>query len=198
MVVRTSHHIITNYSTGKPVEIEVNNERQNLKLEELTRETKGARREAEEMSRKAKELKEEAAKARVVTEQVERKLELLKREAEEAKAAEQRAIQEMKMLSNSESKIILPTKMFNSLCGKVKEYQELVEKTGAASMALVEAIRTRKDETDRKVEANMKEIQRIQVETDVALRSAKKAGNEKLALERVLMRWRQKEQNGEI
>lgn len=182
------------------MEVEVYDEEQNLKLQQLAAETKDARREAEEMSRKAQELKEEAEKARAVTEKVERKLELLKREAEEAKAAEQRAIEEMKILSDSESngnKIKLPAEMFESLSGKVKEYQDLVEKTEAASMALVEAIRTRKDETHRKVEANMKEIEAIKVETHVALRNAVMADSAKAALEGVLMRWRQKEENRE-
>ncbi|XP_061339814.1 WEB family protein At1g12150-like [Gastrolobium bilobum] len=174
-----------------------------VKIHKLQSETEDAKREAEEMSRKAQELKQEAEKSRAVAEEGERKLELVLIEAKEAKAAEQRALKEMKILSEvqgkvSNSKFIGRIRMSNeeleSLSGKVKECEDLVEQKEAAVTAQLQEIYTRKNEEDRKVEANMKAIEEIKAATETALWNEEMADSAKVAIEDELRRWYQQEQ----
>ncbi|XP_057428978.1 WEB family protein At1g12150 [Lotus japonicus] len=179
----------------------------NLKIEQLSFGTENARREEEEMRTKAQELKQEAENSRAVAEEMEQKLEVILKQAEEAKAAEQKAIEEMKMFSDSQGgrvsvsdsngKIILTVEEFASLSGKIKESEDLIERTEAASMAQVEAINTRKIEVDKKVEANLKAIEEIKAATDLALRNAEMADSAKLAVEGELRKRRNEEQKME-
>ncbi|MED6130121.1 hypothetical protein PIB30_114929, partial [Stylosanthes scabra] len=129
-----------------------------------------------------------------MAEELGRKLEDALREAEESKAAERKAIQEMKTLSdmqgrvtdadaNSNSKIVLSVKEFAALSGKIKESEDLVERTEAAAAAQVEAINARKREVDKKVEANLKAIEEIKAATEMALRNAEIADTAKEAVE---------------
>ncbi|KAG4946035.1 hypothetical protein GLYMA_15G120700v4 [Glycine max] len=178
-----------------------------LKIKHLSFETETARREEEEMRSKTQELKQEAEKSKAVAEELEKKLELYLKQAEEAKAAEQRAIEEMKMMSDSDNtqdtvsvadsngKIVLTVDEFAALSGKIKESEDLIDRTETAVMAQVEAINTRKNEVDRKVEANLKAIEEIKAATDMALRNAEMADSAKVAVEGELKKWRQEEQN---
>ena len=175
-----------------------------LKIKQLSFETENARKEEEEMRIKAQELKQEADKSKALSEEIERKLELLLKQAEEAKAAEKRAVEEMKLLSDaqgtvsvsdSNGKILLTVDEFAALSGKIKESEDLIERTETATMAQVEAINTRRNEVDKKVEANLKAIEEIKAATDLALRNAEMADSAKLAVEAELKRWRQEEQN---
>ncbi|KAK2355231.1 WEB family protein [Trifolium repens] len=159
-----------------------------------------ARKEEEEMRIKAEELKQEAEKSKALSEEIEGKLELLMKQAEEAKAAEKRAVEEMKLLSDSQGsvsvsessgKIVLTVDEFAALSGKIKESEDLIERTEATAMAQVEAINTRRNEVDKKVEANLKAIEEIKAATDLALRNAEMADSAKLAVESELKRWRQ-------
>ncbi|KAI4298836.1 hypothetical protein L6164_032352 [Bauhinia variegata] len=186
------------------VEEAVVQDEQSLKLHQLTSETEQARREAEEMSRKAEELKKEAEAARIAAEEAEKKLEPLRKEAEIAKAAEERAIGEMKILSemqgktqvsNSEfhGKIRLSVEEFEALSGKVKVCQDMIEKAEAVSMAQLEVINKRREEAERKVEANLKAIEEIKTATEIALKNAEMAESAKMVLEGELKRWRQEE-----
>ncbi|KAH1208770.1 hypothetical protein AAZX31_15G115800 [Glycine max] len=178
-----------------------------LKIKHLSFETETARREEEEMRSKTQELKQEAEKSKAVAEELEKKLELYLKQAEEAKAAEQRAIEEMKMMSDSDNtqdtvsvadsngKIVLTVDEFAALSGKIKESEDLIDRTETAVMAQVEAINSRKNEVDRKVEANLKAIEEIKAATDMALRNAEMADSAKVAVEGELKKWRQEEQN---
>ena len=175
-----------------------------LKIKQLSFETENARKEEEEMRIKAQELKQEADKSKALSEEIERKLELLLKQAEEAKAAEKRAVEEMKLLSDaqgtvsvsdSNGKILLTVDEFAALSGKIKESEDLIERTETATMAQVEAINTRRNEVDKKVEANLKAIEEIKAATDLALRNAEMADSAKLVVEGELNRWRQEEQN---
>ncbi|KAK2394398.1 WEB family protein [Trifolium repens] len=176
-----------------------------LKIKQLSFETENARKEEEEMRIKSEELKQEAEKSKALSEEIEGKLELLMKQAEEAKAAEKRAVEEMKLLSDSQGsvsvsessgKIVLTVDEFAALSGKIKESEDLIERTEATAMAQVEAINTRRNEVDKKVEANLKAIEEIKAATDLALRNAEMADSAKLAVESELKRWRQEEQNG--
>ncbi|WJX22994.1 hypothetical protein P8452_12245 [Trifolium repens] len=176
-----------------------------LKIKQLLFETENARKEEEEMRIKSEELKQEAEKSKALSEEIEGKLELLFKQAEEAKAAEKRAVEEMKLLSDSQGsvsvsessgKIVLTVDEFAALSGKIKESEDLIERTEATAMAQVEAINTRRNEVDKKVEANLKAIEEIKAATDLALRNAEMADSAKLAVESELKRWRQEEQNG--
>jgi DNA repair exonuclease SbcCD ATPase subunit len=173
---------------------------QNCKIQKLQSETEDARKEAEEMSRKARELKQEAEQSRAVAEEAEKNLELVLQEAKEAKAAEQRAIKEMKILSDVQSrlsiskfngKIRMSNEEFESLNGKVKECQDLAEKKEASVMAELQAMYTRKNELDRKVEANLKAIEETKAAMETALWYAEMADSAKVAIERELRRCRQ-------
>lgn len=177
---------------------------QSMKIQRLSSETETAKKEADEMSQKAQELKQEAEKAKSVAEEVEKKLELVLKEAEEVKAAEQRAIDEMKILSEMQGnnnqvtnssedhgKIRLTIEKFESVAGKVKECADLVEKAEIAAMAQVEAIKARQDETDKKLEANLKAIEEIKAATEMALKNAEMADSAKMAIEGELKRLRQ-------
>ncbi|XP_061344309.1 WEB family protein At1g12150-like [Gastrolobium bilobum] len=188
------------------VESELSDET-DLKIKQLLFETENARREEEEMRIKSQELKQEAEKSKAVAEELEKKLELLQKQAEEAKAEEQRAIEEMKMMSDtqgtvsdsdSNGKIILTVDEFADLSGKIKESEDLIDRTETAAMVQVEAINTRRNEVDRKVEANLKAIEEIKAATDMALRNAEMADSAKLAVEGELRRWRQEEQKTDL
>lgn len=176
-----------------------------LKIKQLSFETENAIKDEEEMRIKAQELKQETEKSKALAEEIEGKLEVLLKQAEEAKASEQRAIEEMKLLSevqgsvsvsDSNGKIILTVDEFAALSGKIKESEDLIERTEAAAMAQVEAINTRRNDVDKKVEANLKAIEEIKAATDLALRNAEMADSAKLAVEGELRRWRQEEQKG--
>ncbi|KAG5132533.1 hypothetical protein JHK82_023721 [Glycine max] len=179
-----------------------------LKIKHLSFETETARREEEEMRSKTQELKQEAEKSKAVAEELEKKLELYLKQAEGAKASEQRAIEEMKMMSDSDNntqdtvsvadsngKIVLTVDEFAALSGKIKESEDMIDRTETAAMAQVEAINTRRNEVDRKVEANLKAIEEIKAATDMALRNAEMADSAKVAVEGELRKWRQEEQN---
>nr|KYP62822.1 Laminin subunit alpha-2 [Cajanus cajan] len=140
--------------------------------------------------------------------ELEKKLELYLKQAKEAKAAEQRAIEEMKMMSDLNAaetvsttdvngKIVLTVDEFAALSGKIKESEDLIERTETAAIAQVESINTRKNEVDRKVEANLKAIEEIKAATDMALRNAEMADSAKDAVEGELKKWREDEQNME-
>ncbi|XP_004486360.1 WEB family protein At5g55860-like [Cicer arietinum] len=177
-----------------------------LKIKQLSFEKENAKKEEEEMRIKAQELKQEADKSRVLSEEIEGKLELLLKQAEEAKAAEKRAVEEMKLLSDNtqgrvsvsdpSGKIILTVDEFAALSGKIKESEDLIERTETAAMAQVEAINTRRIEVEKKVEANLKAIEEIKAATDMALRNAEMADSAKVAVEGELKRRRQEEQKG--
>ncbi|KAK7292496.1 hypothetical protein RIF29_08277 [Crotalaria pallida] len=175
---------------------------QSFKIKKLSSETENARREAKEMSRKAQELKQEADNSRSVAEEALKKLELVLKEAKEAKDAEKRAIEKMKILSEvqgraskskSVCKIKMPKEEYESLSGKVKECEGLVEKKEAAVMEEVQAICTRKNEVERKVEAILKAIEEIKAATEMALWNAETSDSAKVAIESELRRWRQQQ-----
>lgn len=170
------------------------------KIQKLQSETEDAKREAEEMSRKAQELKQEAEASRAAAEEAEKKLELVLEEAKAAKAAEQKAIKEMKIISDVQSrlsiskfsgKIRMSKEEFESLNGKVKEYQELAEKKEAVIMAELQGMYTRKNELDIKVEANLKSVEETKAAMETALWYAEMANSAKVAIERELRRCRQ-------
>ncbi|OIV96048.1 hypothetical protein TanjilG_27152 [Lupinus angustifolius] len=178
----------------------------NLKLEQLALATENARRETEEMRTKALELKQEAEKSCAVAEELEKKLEPVLKQAEEAKAEERRAIEEMKILNDMDGrvsdaeingKIVLTVEEFAALSEKIKESEDMIERAEAAAVTQVEAINTRKNEVDKKVEANLKAIEEIKAATDMALRNAEMADSAKVAVEGELNRWRQEEQKME-
>jgi len=178
-----------------------------LKIKQLSFETEAARREEEEMRSKTQELKNEAEKSKAVAEELEKKLEIYLKQAEEAKAAEQKAIEEMKMMSDSDNtqdtvsvldsngKIVLTVDEFAALSGKIKESEDLIDRTETASMVQVEAINSRKNEVNKKVEANLKAIEEIKAATEMALRNAEMAESAKIAVECELKKWRVEEQN---
>jgi len=176
-----------------------------LKIKQLSFETENARKEEEEMRMKAQELKQEADNSKALSEEIEGKLELLFKQAEEAKADEKRAVEEMKLLSDaqgsvsvsdSSGKIVLTVDEFAALSGKINECEDLIERTEATAMAQVEAINTRRNEVNKKVEANLQAIEEIKAATDLALRNAEMADSAKLAVEGELKKWRQEEQKG--
>nr|XP_023880242.1 WEB family protein At1g12150 [Quercus suber]POE75984.1 web family protein [Quercus suber] len=178
-----------------------------LKLQQLLSEAENAEREAEEMKRNANVLRQEAEAATIASEEAEKILELALREAEEAKAAEKRALDEMRILSekkntlnslNSDSAptIKLSLKRFDSLSRKAQESINLAEKQELAAMAQLEAINASKNETDRKLGANLKEIDEMKTATKIALTKAEMAESAKTMVEGELRRWRQQEKIG--
>ncbi|KAK7363870.1 hypothetical protein VNO77_06030 [Canavalia gladiata] len=175
---------------------------QSVKIHKLQLETEDARREAEEMRRKAQELKQEAERSRAAAEEAEQKLELVLIEAQEAKAAEQRALKEMKIISEVgkastlrfSGKIKMSNAEFESLRGKVKECEDLTEKKVAAVMEELQETYARKNEVDRKVEANLKAIEETKAATETALWNAEMTHSAKVAIESELRRLRQQDQ----
>jgi len=178
-----------------------------LKIKQLSFETEVARREEEEIRRKTQELKLEAEKSKAVAQELEKKLEAYIKQAEEARDAEQKAIVAMKMMSESvnthdsgsvldaNGKIVLTVEEFAALSGKIKESEDLIDRTETASMAQVEAINIRKNEVNKKVEANLKAIEEIKAATDMALKNAEMADSAKVVVENELKKWRIEEQN---
>ncbi|KAK7262065.1 hypothetical protein RJT34_29625 [Clitoria ternatea] len=174
---------------------------QTAKIQKLESETEDARREAEEMRKKAQELKQEAEKSRATAEETKNKVELVLIEAKEAKAAELRALKEIKILSEvgrvSTTKftgnITISNEEFESLRGKVKECEDLIEKKEAAVIEELQGIYARTNEANRKVEANLKAIEETKAATEVALWSAEMATSAKIAIENELRRCLQQE-----
>ncbi|CAK8531252.1 unnamed protein product [Lathyrus sativus] len=176
-----------------------------MKIKQLSFESENARKEEEEMRIKTQELTQQIEKSKALSEEIEGKLELLLKQAEEAKAEEKRAVEEMKLLSDlqgsisvsdASGKIILTVDEFAALSGKIKESEDLIERTEASAMAQVEAINARRNEVEKKVEANLKAIEEIKAATDLALRNAEMADSAKVAVESELKRKRNEEQNG--
>ncbi|CAI8590495.1 unnamed protein product [Vicia faba] len=176
-----------------------------MKIKQLSFEKENARKEEEEMRIKTHELTQEIEKSKALSKEIEGKLELLLKQAEEAKAEEKRAVEEMKLLSDSQGrvsvsdlsgKIILTVEEFAALSGKIKESEDLIERTEATAMAQVEAIHTRRNEVEKKVEANLIAIEEIKAATDLALRNAEMADSAKFAVEGELKRKRNEEQKG--
>ncbi|KAL2330564.1 hypothetical protein Fmac_018145 [Flemingia macrophylla] len=173
-----------------------------VKIQKLQLETKGARREAEEMKRKAQELKQEAERARVVAEEAEKKFELVLVEAKDAKVAEQRVVKEINLLfevgrvpnSKFSGTIKMSNEDFEAMRAKAKECEDLVEKKEAMVMAELQQIYARKNEVDRKVETNLKEIEETKATIETNFWSAKMADSAKAAIESELRRYRQQQQ----
>ncbi|KAK7303438.1 hypothetical protein RJT34_14345 [Clitoria ternatea] len=177
-------------------------EEMNLKIKQLSFDTQNTRKEEEEMRTKIQELRQETEKSRAMSEELEKKLEQYLKQAEEARATEQRAMEEMKLLSecqgrvsasDSNGKIVLTVEEFANLSGKIKESEDLIDRTETASIAQVASIKTRIIEVDRKVEANLKAIEEIKAATDMALRNAEMADSAKIAVEGELSKRRQEE-----
>ncbi|KAG2395584.1 WEB family protein [Vigna angularis] len=180
-----------------------------LRIKQLSFETEVARKEEEEIRSKTQELKHEAEKSKAVAKELEKKLELYMKQAEEAREAERKAIVAMKMMSESvdsqdtasvldaNGKIVLTVDEFAALSGKIKESEDLIDRTETASMAQVEAINLRKNEVNKKVEANLKAIEEIKAATDMALKNAEMADSAKVVVENELKKWRLEEQNFE-
>ena len=86
-------------------------------------------------------------------------------------------------VADSNGKIVLTVDEFAALSGKIKESEDMIDRTETAAMAQVEAINTRRNEVDRKVEANLKAIEEIKAATDMALRNAEMADSAMVAVE---------------
>lgn len=171
-------------------------------LELLSSETENARQEAEEVNKNAEELKQEAENAKLLAAQLEKKLELALKDGEAAKAAEKKVYDEMTIVSegknledhNSNNKIKISLEEFESLKKKTEEYQNMAKTKEADAIAQVEAINARKDEAERKLEANLKAIEEIRQATEMALNSAQMAEAAQNMVEGELQRWRQNEE----
>ena len=59
----------------------------------------------------------------------------------------------------------------------------MIDRTKTTTMAQVQPINKRRNEVDRKVEANLKAIEEIKAITDMALRNAKMADSAKVEVE---------------
>lgn len=185
-------------------EMDIANEH-NLIHQQLSEETESAKREAEEMKNKIEELKREAEDYRKAAEETEKKLQLALEEAVAAKEAEKRALEEMKIVTERQesgqaedleksSKIKVSLEEFQSLSQKVAESENVAGKAEADAMVQVKAISARKNETDKKLEANLKAIEEIKEATDLAVKKAEMAENAKTMVEGELRKWRTKEE----
>jgi len=59
----------------------------------------------------------------------------------------------------------------------------MIDRTKTTTMAQVQPINKRRNEVDRKVEANLKAIEEIKAATDIALRNEEMADSAKVAVE---------------
>lgn len=173
------------------------------KVRKLTEETKNAEKEIEQMRKGIDQFKLEAEAARIQIAEMDKKLPSAVREAEDAKMAESIALDEIKILSErtnaarastaSTSTIKLSSDEFKSLSQKAEESESLVEMKLAAVQAQLEAINASKAEADKRIEANLKEIEELKTATDEALKKAEMAEAAKGAIETELNKWRQQE-----
>lgn len=188
----------------KEMEMDISNEH-SLKHQQLLEETESAKREAEEMKKRIEELSQEAEDHREEAEETEKRLQLALEEADAAKEAEKRALQEMKILTERQetgqsadveksSKIKVTLEEFQSLSQKVAESENVAGKAEADAMVQVKAINARKNETDKKLEANLKAIEEIKEATELAVKNAEMAENAKRMVEGELRKWRTKEE----
>ncbi|KAM5588952.1 WEB family protein [Rosa sericea] len=177
-------------------------------VQKLSSETESARLEAEKMKQNVVQQKREAEDSRNSAEEAEKKLKLALEEAEDAIEAEKRALEQLKALSGthhdtaaSESttpsttgKIKLSLEDYECLSRKAKECESLAEIKEAECIVQVEAIRVRKNEADKRLEASLKAIEEIKTATDLALSNAESAESAKSVVEGELRKWRQEEQ----
>lgn len=175
-------------------------------LQQLSSKTESARLEVEKMNQNAAQQKREAEDNRNSAEEAEKKLKIAREEVEVAKEAEKNVLEQLKALSgrphdtaesvtpSTTGKIKLSLEDYECLSRKVKECESLAEIKEAECIVQVEAIRVRKKEADRKLEANLKAIEEIKTATDLALKNAESAESAKSVVEGELRKWRQEEQ----
>ncbi|XP_050371576.1 WEB family protein At1g12150 [Argentina anserina] len=177
-------------------------------VQQLSSQTESARLEAEKMKQNAIQQKREAEDNRNSAEEAEKKLKIAQEEVEVAKEAEKIALEQLKVLSgrphdttesttpSTTGKIKLSLEDYECLSRKVKECERLAEIKEAECIVQVEAISVRKNEADKKLEANLKAIEEINTATNLALTNAESAESAKSAIEGELRKWRQEEQTG--
>ncbi|XP_077237628.1 WEB family protein At5g55860-like [Tasmannia lanceolata] len=174
-------------------------------LQQLSAEYENSRMEAETMKKKAEELKKEAEAKRIGLEEAENNLQFALKDAEEAKVSEAEALNQIKILSEkanaarastseSGAKITISTVEYESLSRKAEESNMLVEMKVGAAMAQVEAVKASENEALKKLEATLKEIKEMELQTEAALKRAEMAGAAKRVVEGEMRRWREREQ----
>ncbi|PKI66424.1 WEB family protein At1g12150 [Punica granatum] len=166
----------------------------------LALEIEDARKEADEMRNQAERLRQEIAASLKAQEEAERELQVALAEAEQAKLAEKSAVGQVKELSGKteavgSSWIKMPVQEFDSLTRKVEESTNLAEMKLAAATFQMEAVNTKRNETEKKREAILKELEELKEATEAALKQAEMAEAAKKAIEGELNKRRQQEQD---
>ncbi|GMH26849.1 hypothetical protein Nepgr_028692 [Nepenthes gracilis] len=163
-------------------------------LEQLARETKKARREAEEMNTTAQELRLEAKTAQEMAVELEKKLESSLKEAEAAKFSGRADPAPASTSDNGDGEIELSLVKYKSLRERIDECEKIADMKVAAAVVQVEASIASQMEIAKKLEETFKEIEEMRIATDAALKEAEMAVAAKRAVEDELERRRQQEQ----
>lgn len=168
-----------------------------LELEKLSAETETAMKEEAVIKEEAEHLKQAAEAARMLAKEAEKNLQLALSEVEQAKASERKALGELNVLSikpDSASNITISKEEFDSLNKAVEESVAVAEKKLAEAEAQLLVINARKNEADKKLEANLIDVEEIKNATEAALKSAETATAAQSMVEAELRRWRQQEE----
>ncbi|KDO78590.1 hypothetical protein CISIN_1g037857mg [Citrus sinensis] len=168
-----------------------------LELEKLSAETETAMKEEAVIKEEAEHLKQAAEAARMLAKEAEKNLQLALSEVEQAKASERKALGELNVLSikpDSASNITISKEEFDSLNKAVEESVAVAEKKLAEAEAQLLVINARKNEADKKLEANLTDVEEIKNATEAALKSAETATAAQSMVEAELRRWRQQEE----
>lgn len=168
-----------------------------LELEKLSAEAETAMKEEAVIKEEAEHLKQAAEAARMLAKEAEKNLQLALSEVEQAKASERKALGELNVLSikpDSASNITISKEEFDSLNKAVEESVAVAEKKLAEAEAQLLVINARKNEADKKLEANLIDVEEIKNATEAALKSAETATAAQSMVEAELRRWRQQEE----
>ena len=168
-----------------------------LELEKLSAETETAMKEEAVIKEEAEHLKQAAEAARMLAKEAEKNLQLALSEVEQAKASERKALGALNVLSikpDSASNITISKEEFDSLNKAVEESVAVAEKKLAEAEAQLLVINARKNEADKKLGANLTDVEEIKNATEAALKSAETATAAQSMVEAELRRWRQQEE----
>lgn len=168
-----------------------------LELEKLSSETDTAMKEEAVIKQEAEHLRQAAEAARMLAKEAEKNLQLALSEVEQAKASERKALDELNVLSikpDSASNITITKEEFDSLNKAAEESVAVAEKKLAEAEAQLKVINASKNEADKKLEANLTDVEQIKSATEAALKSAETAAAAQSMVEGELRRWRQQEE----
>lgn len=169
------------------------------KVDEIMGEAEKTRKEAEEMRMHVDELRREAAATHMVMGEAVKQLEIVGRAVEKAKTSEKRAVEDMKVLTEKkeslthdepDKKIRISLQEYEDLRGKHEESERMVQFKAKTVAAQLEEINESRIEGEKMLEEKMKEMEKLKMAIDGALRKAEIAEEAHCIVDAELRKWK--------